>query len=231
MLDCLSGQHFTKPPRRFTDASLVKALEEFGIGRPSTYAPIIQTIVSRDYVRRQGGSFVPTQLGRLVTEMLIEHFPEVMDLKFTAEMEEELDRIEDGEREWVKVVQEFYTPFSARVSTAQEKMKEVKREASPTQYVCEKCGRQMVIKWGRFGQFLSCSGFPECKNAKSVPTGVTCPQPGCGGDLVERRARGRIFYGCSNYPACTYTARKLQQNDESSPHNGQTDQTPSAPTE
>ncbi|MBI3324070.1 MAG: type I DNA topoisomerase [Candidatus Omnitrophica bacterium] len=216
LLDLLSGQHFTKPPRRYTDASLVKALEEFGIGRPSTYAPTIQTIVTRDYVRRQGGSFVPTQLGRLVTEMLVEHFPEVMDLKFTADMEEELDRIEEGDLEWVKVVQQFYTPFSARVSTAQEKMQEVKREAIPTPYVCEKCGRPMVIKWGRFGQFLSCSGFPECKNAKAVPTGVPCPQPGCGGDLVERRARGRIFYGCSKYPGCTYTTRKLPDDKKES---------------
>ena len=213
LLGVTPSQHFTKPPRRYTDASLVKALEEDGIGRPSTYAPTIQTIVSRDYVRRTGGSFVPTQLGRIVTEMLIEHFPEVMDLKFTAEMEEELDRIEEGDLEWVSVVRHFYAPFSARVTTAQEKMREVKREVIPTSYVCEKCGKPMVIKWGRFGQFLSCAAYPDCKNARPVPTGVSCPQPGCGGELVERRARGRHFYGCSNYPTCRHTTRRLEKEE------------------
>ena len=214
LLGCTPAQHFTKPPRRYTDASLVKALEEEGIGRPSTYAPILHTIVSRDYVRRTGGSLVPTKLGRTVCEMLIEHFPEVMDLKFTAEMEEELDRIEEGDLPWTQVVRHFYTPFSSRVTTAHEKMREVKREVIPTAYRCERCGKPMVIKWGRFGQFLSCTGFPTCKNARPVPTGVACPQPGCGGELIERRARGRHFYGCSNYPLCTYTTRRLPQQDE-----------------
>ncbi len=210
------NQHFTKPPRRYTDASLVKTLEENGIGRPSTYAPTIQTIVGRDYVRRISGSLVPTQLGRIVTELLIEHFPEVMDLKFTADMEAELDDIEEGGRDWVGVVRHFYTPFSSRVTAAQEKMREVKREVVPTSYVCEKCGKPMVIRWGRFGQFLSCSGYPECKTARPVPTGVMCPQPGCGGDLVERRAKGRHFYGCVKYPACTYTTRRLPKADGTS---------------
>jgi DNA topoisomerase-1 len=209
LLGCIPGQHFTKPPRRFTDASLVKTLEELGIGRPSTYAPILQTIIERNYVERQGGSLTPTSLGRTVTDMLIEHFPEVMDAKFTAEMESELDRVEDGELEWVGVVRDFYTPFAGRVSAAQEQMREVKREVVPTKYVCEKCQRPMVIKWGRFGQFMSCSGFPECKNAKAIPTGVPCPQPDCGGELTQRGARGRKFFGCSTYPACTYTTRKL----------------------
>ncbi len=226
LVGVIPSQHFTKPPRRYTDASLVKALEEDGIGRPSTYTPTIQTIVARDYVRRNGGSFVPTQLGRIVTEMLIEHFPEVMDLKFTAEMEEELDRIEEGHLEWVAVVRHFYTPFSSRVMVAQEKMREVKREVIPTPYTCEKCGKPMVIKWGRFGQFLSCSGFPDCKNAKPVPTGVSCPQPGCGGELVERKARGRHFYGCSKYPSCRYTARRLPKEGEE-PSNG-SDENPEA---
>ena len=209
LLGAAPSQHFTKPPRRYTDASLVKVLEEEGIGRPSTYAPTVQTIVGRDYVRRTGGSLVPTKLGELVTDMLIEHFPEVMDLKFTAEMEEELDRVEDGDLAWVSVVRHFYTPFSARVTTAQEKMREVKREVIPTEHVCEKCGKPMVIKWGRFGQFLSCSDYPQCKNAKPVPTGAKCPEPNCGGDLVERRSRGRHFYGCSKYPTCRYTTRRL----------------------
>ena len=214
LLGVTPAQHFTKPPRRYTDASLVKALEEEGIGRPSTYAPTIQTIVSRGYVSRAGGSFQPTQLGRIVTEMLIEHFPEVMDVKYTAEIEEELDRVEDGDQEWVSVVRRFYIPFSSRVETAQEKMREVKREVVPTSYICEACGKPMVIKWGRFGQFLSCSGWPECKTARPVPTGVKCPEPGCGGDLVERRARGRTFYGCSRYPTCRYTARRLDKTDQ-----------------
>jgi len=214
------SQHFTKPPRRYTDASLVKALEEDGIGRPSTYAPTIQTIVSRDYVRRTGGSFVPTHLGRIVTEMLIEHFPEVMDPKFTAEMEEELDRIEDGDLAWVSVVRHFYAPFSARVTTAHEQMREVKREVIPTEYVCEPCGKPMVIKWGRFGQFLSCSDYPTCKNARALPTGFKCPEAGCGGELVERRAKGRHFYGCSKYPACRYTTRRLPKEGDASVGDG-----------
>ncbi len=214
LVEVTPSQHFTKPPRRFTDASLVKALEELGIGRPSTYAPTIQTIVSRDYVRRTGGSLVPTQLGRLVTEMLIEHFPEVMDVTFTAEMEEELDRIEDGDLEWVSVVRHFYTPFSARVSVAHEKMRAVKREVIPTNHVCDLCRKPMVIKWGRFGQFMSCSDYPTCKFARPIPTGSFCPEPNCGGELVERRARGRHFYGCSKYPACRYTTRRLPASQE-----------------
>ena len=214
LVDVTPSQHFTKPPRRYTDASLVKMLEELGIGRPSTYAPTIQTIVSRDYVRRTGGSLVPTQLGRIVTEMLIEHFPEVMDVKFTAQMEEELDRIEDGDLEWVSVVRHFYTPFSARVSTAHEKMRAVKREVIPTNHICEQCGKPMVIKWGRFGQFMSCSDYPTCKFARPIPTGAFCPEPNCGVELVERRARGRHFYGCSKYPTCRYTARRLPTSQE-----------------
>ncbi len=223
LIEVQPSQHFTKPPRRYTDASLVRTLEEQGIGRPSTYAPTIQTILLRDYVRRNGGSFVPTQLGRTVTEMLIEHFPEVMDLKFTAEMEEELDRIEEDDLEWVSVVRHFYTPFSARVTQAHEKMRNVKREVIPTSYVCEQCGKPMVIKWGRFGQFLSCSAYPECKHAKPIPTGVTCPEPQCGGDVIERRARGRHFYGCSNYPTCRYTARRLPAGPEDREGGGSAD--------
>jgi DNA topoisomerase-1 len=214
LMQIVPSQHFTKPPRRFTDASLVKTLEELGIGRPSTYAPTIMTIVSREYVERQGGSLTPTTLGRTVTDLLVEHFPEIMDVKFTAEMEEELDRVEEGGLPWVSVVRHFYTPFSSRVTTAQEQMREVKRELIPTQYVCEKCGKQMVIRWGRFGQFLSCSGYPECKTAKPIPTGVKCPEANCGGDLVSRKAKGRRFYGCSNYPTCRYTTRRLTKEGE-----------------
>ena len=226
LVDCASSQHFTKPPRRYTDASLVKTLEEAGIGRPSTYAPTIQTIVLRDYVRRTGGSLVPTALGRLVTEMLIEHFPEVMDLKFTAEMEGELDRIEEGDLAWVEVVRRFYTPFSSRVTKAHERMREVKREVIPTPYRCDTCGKPMVIKWGRFGQFLGCSGYPDCKNARPLPTGVSCSREGCGGELLERRAKGRIFYGCSKYPTCTYTTRRLPKPGEPGDDEKSTDNRP-----
>ncbi len=218
LLGVTPGQHFTKPPRRYTDASLVKMLEELGIGRPSTYAPTIQTIVSREYVERNGGSLIPTKLGRLVTEMLVEHFPEVMDLKFTAEVEEELDRVEEGDLPWVSVVRHFYTPFSSRVTVAQEKMREVKREVIPTNYVCEACGKPMVIKWGRFGQFLSCAGFPDCKTARPLPTGVKCPEPNCGGEMVSRRGKGRRFYGCSNYPTCRATMRRLTKDESGSPN-------------
>jgi DNA topoisomerase I len=128
-------------------------------------------------------------------------------------MEEELDRIEDEGLAWVQVVRHFYTPFSARLTVAQEEMREVKREVVPTKYVCEKCGKQMVIKWGRFGEFLSCSDYPDCKTARPVPTGHLCAQEGCGGDLIERRSRGRHFYGCSNYPTCRYTTRKLPKGE------------------
>jgi len=208
LLDLIPEQHFTKPPRRYSDASLVKALEEDGIGRPSTYAPTIQTIVDRGYVNRQGGALVPTPLGRVVTGLLEKHFPKILDVQFTALMEEELDEIEEGKMAWAAVIREFYGPFAATLATAQEEMKNVKRVTLPTKEVCEKCGKPMVLRWGRFGQFLSCSGFPECKNAKPVPTGVKCPQDG--GDVVERRGRGgRTFYGCGNYPNCTFTARRL----------------------
>ncbi len=223
LLNVSPSEHFTKPPRRYTDASIVKTLEEQGIGRPSTYAPIIQTIVSRNYVSRTGGSLFPTELGRMVSDMLVEHFPEVMDVKFTAQMEEELDQVEEGSQEWVSVVRHFYTPFSQRVSIAQEQMREVKREVIPTEHRCDKCGKPMVIKWGRFGQFLSCSDYPNCKNAKPIPSGVACAQEGCNGELVERRAKGRTFYGCSNYPNCRYTTHRLPKTEGSDPSHPQKD--------
>lgn len=229
------SQHFTKPPPRYNDASLVKALEDHGIGRPSTYAPTIRTIVTRDYVERSGGSFVPTKLGRIVTELLMEHFPEIMELKFTAEMEEELDRVEEGSVEWVSVVRRFYTPFSAQLAIAEEQMKEMKRESLPTDFKCDKCQKPMVIKWGRFGQFLSCSDYPDCKNAGPVPTGVKCPEENCGGDLVLRKSRGRKFYGCSNYPNCRHTVQKLPEklSDESAdkPATSKNSESAAPPTE
>ncbi|HTL70312.1 MAG TPA: DNA topoisomerase, partial [Candidatus Eisenbacteria bacterium] len=205
------NQHFTKPPARYTDASLVKALEEKGIGRPSTYAPIIFTLTGRDYIRREGGSLVPTELGMLVVDLLLKYFGKVLDFEFTADMEEELDRIEEGALQWADVVKEFYGVFAGQVELARSEMATVKRENEPTDEICEKCGKPMVIKWGRRGRFMSCSAWPECKNARSISTNVVCPQ--CGkGKLVQRRAksgRGRSFYGCTTYPDCNYIANRL----------------------
>ncbi len=204
-------QHFTKPPGRFTDASLVKALEEKGIGRPSTYAPTIGTITERNYVRRESGSLIPTDLGILVTDLLVQYFSKLLDFEFTATMEDELDLVEEGKAEWPKVVKSFYDMFSEQMEHAKSQMQTVKREVEPTDEVCEKCGKPMVIKWGRRGRFMSCSGWPECKNAKSISTDVVCPQ--CKkGKLVARRAksgRGRPFFGCTTYPDCNFITNRL----------------------
>ncbi|MFA6350496.1 MAG: type I DNA topoisomerase [Candidatus Omnitrophota bacterium] len=204
----LSSQHFTKPPPRFSDSSLVKALEEAGIGRPSTYAPILQTLIMRNYVRRIKGYFSATELGMTVCDMLVEYFPKIMDIKFTALMEDELDEIEEGNLERNKVLADFYTPFKESLDYAQAN---IKKEVVTTDQVCEKCGKPMVIKWGRKGKFLSCSDYPACKFAKSITSGVKCPQEGCGGELVERRSKRGFFYGCSNYPKCTFTSRTLPE--------------------
>ena len=213
--ELLSSQHFTKPPARYNDASLVRTLEEKGIGRPSTYAPTIYTLLDRDYVHRNGGALVPTELGEIVVDLLVKHFPQILDVAFTAQMEEELDKIEDGELEWVRVLGDFYGPFSKHLEEARVEMRSVRREVIPTDEVCDICGKQMVIRWGRFGQFLACSGFPECRYTKSMPTGFRCPQPECNGDLVKRQNKRRqTFYGCSNYPKCTYVTRRLPKEDE-----------------
>ena len=202
-------QHFTKPPPRFTDASLVKTLEEDGIGRPSTYAPIIRTVIDRHYIKRVERSLHPTELGELVNKLLVANFPGIVNVEFTAKMENELDGIEEGREKWVTVLRDFYAPFTKKVEEAKDRMKSVKKQVEETSEVCSDCGRPMVIKWGRRGRFLSCSGFPACKNAKSITTGVKCPEEGCDGELVERRSRRGAFYGCTNYPKCTYTSRKL----------------------
>lgn len=211
LVKLLPSQHFTKPPPRFSDSSLVKALEEEGIGRPSTYAPIISTLILRDYARRLKGYFYPTELGFKVCDLLVEYFPKIMDVKFTALMEEELDEIEEGRLKRLKVLEDFYAPFKASLDFA---AKNIKKEVITTEEVCDKCGRPMVIKWGRKGKFLSCSGYPECKKSKSITSGVKCPEPGCGGELIERRSKRGFFYGCSNYPKCTFTANTLPQDKE-----------------
>ena len=211
LINLLPSDHFTKPPARFSDASLGKALEEDGIGRPSTYAPIISTIVARDYVRRLKGYLFPTELGIKVCDMLVANFSKIMDIGFTALMEEELDEVEEGKMEWVKVLKDFYGPFKEALDKAD---KSIKKEVILTGDICELCGKPMMIKWGKRGKFLSCSGFPACKNAKSITTKVKCPAEGCGGELVERRSRRGVFYGCSNFPKCRYIASKLPSPDE-----------------
>ena len=202
-------QHFTQPPPRFTEATLIKAMEERGIGRPSTYAPTIGTLVDRHYVDKERTRLTPTLLGKTVSDLLAEYFVDVMDLEFTAKMEEELDDVSRGERDWVPMLNEFYDPFQKALEEAQEKMPKVKLEEA-TDEICETCGQPMVIKTGRFGRFLACTGFPDCRNTKPIvnKTGVACPK--CGGDILERRSRGRgrSFYGCSKYPECDFISNR-----------------------
>jgi DNA topoisomerase I len=245
-------QHFTQPPPRYTEAALVKTLEEQGIGRPSTYAQILSTIQERGYVRREKGTLFPTELGMQVNDLLVPHFPEVMGVEFTAQLEESLDKIEEGDADWVDTVDTFYKQFARDLKSAGKRMENVKvgqetgepcpecgsplmkkfgrfgsflacsgypeckytkdlsggRERpvdEPTDEVCPTCGKPMVIKHGRFGKFIACSGYPECKTTKPVTLGIGCPEPECGGQLVERRTkRGKTFFSCSNYPTCKF---------------------------
>jgi DNA topoisomerase-1 len=202
-------QHFTQPPPRYSDASLVKTLEDNGIGRPSTYAPIISTLRRRGYVTREKRRLSPTEIGMTVNDLLVEHFPEVVDLGFTARMESELDDIADGARGWVEVVRDFYEPFSEELAKAAEAMPEVKAEPEPIDRLCPESGHQLVIRFGRFGRFIGCSDFPACRYTEPIldKIGVICPLDG--GDLVERRTRnGRTFFGCANYPGCEFTSWK-----------------------
>ena len=201
-------QHYTKPPARFSEASLVKALEEDGIGRPSTYASIIQTLVYRNYVTRDRGYFTPTQLGFIICDLLVSSFPKVLDVTFTAQMEESLDLVEEGKLDYKKLLKEFYGPFREELDRAMETLE---RTNITMERPCPLCGsQQLLVKWGRNGRFLSCPNFPKCKFAAPYPTGVKCPEPGCDGELVERRnRRGGIFFGCNKYPACKHISNKL----------------------
>lgn len=252
-------QHFTQPPPRYSEAGLIKTLEEKGIGRPSTYAAIMSTIQNKDYVKKEKGAFFPTDLGILVSDLLTESFPTVMDPQFTAQLEDQLDQVESGKVEYVTVLRGFYDPFQERLAAAGETMRNLKREVVETEFKCELCGAPMNLRWGknghflacstypdcsgtknvrlleggkieivesetwgepcdkcgsamvikqsRFGRFLACSGYPKCKNAKPLPTGVACPKPDCGGQLVERTSkRGKPFFGCNNYPKCDFVA-------------------------
>ncbi|OQB05056.1 MAG: DNA topoisomerase 1 [Spirochaetes bacterium ADurb.Bin215] len=199
-------QHFTQGPARYTDASIVKTLEEKGIGRPSTYAPIISVLLDRYYVTRSNKQLVPTQLGRIINDMLVEYFSSVVDVSFTANVENELDGVEEDRIEWPKMIGEFYFPFKKRVDEVTETLDSVKGTLDEkTDYVCEKCGKPMLKKLGRFGFFLACSGFPECRNTRSIPL-ARCPRPGCDGEIVARRTKGRgkEFYGCTRYPECDF---------------------------
>ncbi|HJN87466.1 MAG: type I DNA topoisomerase [Dehalococcoidia bacterium] len=202
-------QHFTEPPPRFTEGTLIRAMEEQGIGRPSTYAPTIGTLLDRHYVGKEQTRLVPSPLGTTVTELLTEYFTEVMDPEFTARMEKELDDVSRGERQWVPMLDEFYGPFQKALEAAQELMPRRKVEEE-TDEICETCGMPMVIKTGRFGRFLACTGFPECRTTRRIlnKTGASCPK--CGGDIVERRSRGRgrPFYGCSRYPECDFLTNR-----------------------
>ncbi|HUF39016.1 MAG TPA: type I DNA topoisomerase [Anaerolineales bacterium] len=202
-------QHFTQPPPRFSEASLVKALEENGIGRPSTYAPTLSTLQNRNYVDREGRALIPTETGFVVNDLLAEYFPNILDIGFTARMEEQLDKIADGDRKWVEPIREFYGPFSEQVEVALHEMPEVRSEPEPIGRKCPETGHELVIRWGRFGKFISCSGFPDCRYTEPwlEKIGVLCPVDG--GDLVERKTRrGRVFYGCENYPGCEFTSWK-----------------------
>ena len=253
LLGCQPEQHFTQPPPRYSEATLVRELEEKGIGRPSTYATILSTVQDRGYVEKKEGRLGPTELGVVVNGLLVKSFPEIVSSDFTAQMEEQLDQVEEGVVDWVKLLRDFYGPFEKDLARAKVEMRDLKREEEPTEEVCEKCGKPMVIKWGRNGYFLACSGYPECRNTKEytrnadgtltvqpttrpsdqvcptcgspmvirrgrfgeflacsrypdckttspISLGVACPRPGCGGYLTEKRSRrGKIFFGCSNY--------------------------------
>lgn len=207
--ELVPAQHFTQPPARYSEASLIKALEENGIGRPSTYAPTITTITQREYVTRENKAFKPTELGEAITKLMQERFPKIVNVKFTAQMEQDLDKVEQGQEQWVEVLENFYGDFDKTLKKAKEEMKDVKihLKEDETDYVCELCGRKMVVKVGRYGKFIACPGYPECKNIKKFvqEIGVKCPK--CDGQVIVRKTKkGRIFYGCSNYPNCDFVS-------------------------
>ena len=200
-------QHFTSPPPRYTEASLVKTLEELGIGRPSTYAPTITTILNREYVEKEGTSLLPTELGIIVTKILDENFHKFMEVDFTADMESQLDQIEEGNAEWKHVVEEFYSPLEEAIKTALENIEKVNMDEE-TDEICELCGSNMVIKYGRFGKFMACKNYPECKNTKPIVNkiGVKCPKCKEGDIIMRKSKKKKVFYGCSNYPECDFVA-------------------------
>lgn len=201
-------QHFTQPPARYTEASLIKTLEENGVGRPSTYSPTIETLIKRYYIKIAARRFEPTELGEIVNDIVATYFPDIVDIQFTADLENRLDDIESGKEEWIQVVDNFYQPFSKDLDNAEEKIEKIKIKDEPAGFKCEKCGHEMVIKMGKYGKFYACSNFPECRNTKAIvkKIGVTCPK--CQkGDVVERKSKkNRLFYGCNRYPDCDFAS-------------------------
>jgi len=201
-------QHFTQPPARYSEATMVKNLEENGVGRPSTYAPTLNTLRRRYYVTMTNRRFKPTELGEIVNDLIVEYFPEIVDVTFTAEMEDRLDEIEEGKQNWVEIIDTFYQPFNEHIQTAEEEIEEVKIKDEPAGFDCEKCGHPMIIKMGRYGKFYACSNFPDCRNTKPIlkKIGVTCPT--CGeGEVVERKTKkNRVFLGCERYPDCDFSS-------------------------
>ena len=194
-----------QPPPRFTDASLVKTLEEIGVGRPSTYAPTLTIIQSRNYVVKEAKMLYPTELGEVVNDVMKMYFPDIVDIDFTAHMEDNLDQVELGKQEWKQIIRDFYPDFSKAVADAQEKLSKVEIKDEVTDVICDKCGRNMVVKYGKYGKFLACPGFPECQNAKPFfeDAGVLCPQ--CGGKVqIKKTKKGRKYFGCENNPECDF---------------------------
>ena len=219
--DIEGKQHFTQPPPRYTDATLIRELEENGIGRPSTYAPTISTIVSRGYVIRSRKQLVPTELGMVTTDIMKNNFKDIVDVEFTAGMEAKLDNVEDGEINWVDVLEEFYPPFKDNLENAQENIAKIKIKDEESDVICEKCGRRMVYKLSKFGKFLACPGYPDCQNAKTIRegTGTFCPH--CGGEmLVKKTRKGKIYYGCEHYPKCDFMVWDEPVKGESCPKCG-----------
>ncbi|WP_082989391.1 type I DNA topoisomerase [Christensenella intestinihominis] len=210
-LECLGvtpKQNFTQPPARYTEAALIKFLEERGIGRPSTYAPIISTIQDRGYVHKEAKSFIPTELGEIVTDLMAKNFSDIVDIAFTADMEEKLDGVEQEGNDWKKVIEDFYGPFEKDLEAGEKNIERVKLPEKVSDVICEKCGANMVYKTGRFGEFLACPNYPECKNTKPIIKQIDVPCPKCGGKVVIKRAgkSGKSFYGCENYPNCDFVS-------------------------
>jgi DNA topoisomerase-1 len=205
--EIIPNQHFTQPPARYTEASLVKTLEELGIGRPSTYAPTIATILNREYVEKNGASLHPTELGKIVTNILEDNFQKFVDADFTAQMESQLDEIEEGSVEWKKVVADAYEPLKEAIEEAVKNIEKINMDIE-TDEICENCGSNMVIKHGRFGKFMACKHYPECKTTKPIvnKVGVKCPKCNEGEIILRKSKKGKAFYGCSNYPECDFVS-------------------------
>ena len=209
-----SQQHFTQPPTRYTEASLVRMLEEKGIGRPSTYAPTITTIIARGYVMRENKRLYPTELGKMINAMMTQYFGPIVDTEFTAELEDQLDEVEEGDMDWHTVLQEFYPPFETMLESAENAIEKVEIKDEPSDVICDKCGAQMVYRMGRFGKFLACPRFPECRNTKPILNYIEAKCPKCGGRLLEKTSRkNRKFYGCENYPECDFISWEMPVNE------------------